>query len=105
MQVFWLKSNSLRRASDITPDYGIRYALCASLIARPRLACKYKKKEFVLNASIHPNSFFVFPVILGNSCGRWGERRPVDDMLRADRAGRRDLETTGFQGTRRLALK
>jgi hypothetical protein len=104
LQILWLKSNSLRRASDITPDYGIRYALCASLIARPRLAYKYKK-EFVLNASIHPNSFFVFPVILGNSCGRWGERRPVDDMLRADRAGRRDLETTGFQGTRRLALK
>ena len=43
--------------------------------------------------------------------GIWGEpageteRRPVDDTLRTDRAGRRDLETTGFQGTRRLALK
>ena len=104
MQVFWLKSNSLRRASDITPDYGIRYALCASLIARPRLAYKYKKRVR-LECKHSSELFFLFPVILGNSCGRWGERRPVDDMLRADRAGRRDLETTGFQGTRRLALK
>ena len=30
--------------------------------------------------------------------GRLGERRPVDGMLRADRAGRRDLEATGFKG-------
>lgn len=48
--------------NGIKTDYGIRYALRASLIARPRLACKYKKKEPVLNASIHPNSLFlVFP--------------------------------------------
>ena len=37
--------------------------------------------------------------------GRWGERRPVDDTLRTDRAGRRDLETTGFKGLVCTAVK
>lgn len=91
MQVFWLKSNSLRRASDITPDYGIRYALCASLIARPRLAYKYKK-EFVLNASIHPNSFLVFPVILGNSCGRWDLKDVAEPETRINKGKERDAD-------------
>lgn len=69
---------------SLTSDYGIRYALRASLIARPRLA--YKDKKRVRLECKHSSELF--------SCLSRNPRKLLRKMGRASSSGRHACEPT-----------